>query len=67
MGLFSNNEGKFDKVIAENDTLENYKKSLAYLAKTTGVTNGDEAIIAQGFLVLHHDLQEIKKAIEDKK
>ncbi|MEE6659045.1 hypothetical protein PS377_02420 [Limosilactobacillus pontis] len=40
---------------------------MAYLAKTTGVTNGDEAILAQGFLVLHHDLQEIKKAVEDKK
>lgn len=58
MGLFGSNEEKFDKVIAENDTLENYKKSLAYLSKSTGVTNGNETIIAQGFLVLHHDLQE---------
>ena len=58
MGLFSSREEKFDKVIAENDTLENYKKSLAYLSKSTGVTNGNEAIIAQDFLVLHHDLQE---------
>lgn len=67
MGLFSSDKEKFDKAIKENDTLENYKKSLAYLSKSTGVTNGNEAILAQGFMVLHHDLQEIKKAIEDKK
>lgn len=67
MGLFSTNGNKFDKIIDENDTLDNYKKSLAYLTKSIGVTNGNEAIIVQGFLVLHHDLQEIKKTIEDKK
>lgn len=65
MGLFGSNDEKFDKVIAENDTLENYKKSLAYLSKTTGATNGSETIIAQGFLVLHHDLQEQNKLLKN--
>lgn len=65
MGLFGSSEEKFDKVIAENDTLENYKKSLAYLSKTTGATNGSETIIAQGFLVLHHDLQEQNKLLKN--
>lgn len=65
MGLFSSNDEKFDKAIKENDTLENYKKSLAYLSKTTGATNGSETIIAQGFLVLHHDLQEQNERLKN--
>lgn len=65
MGLFSSDKEKFDKVIKENDTLENYKKSLAYLSKSTGVTNGNEAILAQGFMVLHHDLQEQNERLKN--
>lgn len=67
MGLFGSEETKLDKKLEELNEPLLYKKSLAALetqAKEnfSGVDNAGLAAI-----VLHHDLQEIKKAIEDKK
>lgn len=67
MGLFGSDESKFDKKLEALDESLLYKKSLAALetqAKEnfSGVDNAGLAAI-----VLHHDLQEIKKVIEDKK
>lgn len=67
MSLFGSNEAKLDKKLEALDEALLYKKSLAALetqAKEnfSGVDNAGLAAI-----VLHHDLQEIKKAIENKK
>lgn len=66
MGLFSSREDKIKKLDEElNDFDEEllYKKALKSIydgAQSSPDTQFDE------FLVLHHDLQEIKKVIENK-
>lgn len=66
MGLFSSREDKIKKL---NDELSNFDEELLYKEALKSIYEGAKmSTDAQfdEFLVLHHDLQEIKKVIENK-
>lgn len=66
MGLFSSREDtlkKLDEQLANIDDDITYKKALLRL---TNMANENQNTEAMSVVVLHHDLQEIKKAIEEK-
>ena len=66
MGLFSSREDKIKKL---NDELSNFDEELLYKEALKSIYEGAKMSTAaqfDEFLVLHHDLQEIKKAIENK-
>lgn len=66
MGLFSSREDKIKKI---NEQLANFDEELLYKEALKSIYEGAKmSTDAQfdEFLVLHHDLQEIKKALENK-
>lgn len=66
MGLFSSREDKIKKL---DEELNDFDEELLYKKALKSIYEGAEmSTDAQfdEFLVLHHDLQEIKKALENK-
>lgn len=66
MGLLPSRKEKAKKL---DDELNDFDSELLYKRALKSVYDGAKSTNAQfaEFLVLHHDLQEIKKAIEKKK
>lgn len=70
MGLFSSREDKIKKIedeLANFDDELTYKKVLLQIQNAIdgGNFNGTDPSLVAAYLI-HHDLQEIKKAIEEK-
>lgn len=68
MGLFGSDEDKIkkiDKQLSEINKELLYKKTLKAMYDNAALITETTSLDAA--LILHHDLQEIKKAIEDKK
>ena len=68
MGLFSSREDKIKKLdeqLANFDEEYTYKKLLNWIEQNADSSSTDFDKLAVAY-VLHHDLQEIKKAIENK-
>ena len=69
MGLFSSREDKIKKLDEQLKNFDDeymYKKLLNWLEQNADNSSTDFDQLAIAY-ILHHDLQEIKKAIEDKK
>lgn len=66
MGFFSQSENKLDKELDSIDENLIYKKSLTALEKQAQDNFSSLDSSALAAIVLHHDLQEIKKALENK-
>lgn len=66
MGLFGQSESKLDKELNSIDEAMIYKKSLVALEKQAQESFSSLDSSALAAIILHHDLQEIKKAIENK-
>lgn len=66
MGLFTSKEEKLndlDQKLKNINTELSYKKALLRLYN---MANENQNVEAMSSIVLHHDLQELKKAIEEK-
>ncbi|MCC4485845.1 hypothetical protein [Limosilactobacillus reuteri] len=66
MGFFGQSESKLDKELDSIDKKLIYKKSLVALEKQAQENFSSLDSSALAAIVLHHDLQEIKKVIENK-
>lgn len=67
MGLFGSNEEKINKKLESLDENLLYKKALAALETqaSENFSGTDSSVLAA--IVLHHDIQEFKKAVEKEK